>query len=112
VNVQVQDSATTKLVSTPALDVQQLTLDVNRFSLSAIKATGPSTHPGFLNGNDSATVTVTVSNEGPATASAATPKLSYQPNASGGGPTPTLSCGAPTRSEERRVGEGCKGEGA
>ena len=92
--VQVQDSATTSNVLTPSFDVQQLSIEVNRLSVSSITATSTGVS-GYLKANGSATVAVTIQNDGPATASSVTPTLHQHPTAAGGGPAPALTCGTP-----------------
>ena len=98
-SVQVQDQATTSSASTPALDVQQLTLFVNQFTIAGVNPQilnqGGST--GYMKAGDAATVTVTISNQGPATATGVAPTLMVN-TVSGGmppGPTPVVNCASP-----------------
>jgi len=105
--VQVQDSATTSGTPTPSFDVQNLTIEVNKLSISSITATSRGVS-GYLHANGTATVVVMIENDGPAIASSVTPTLHQQAaaggtaggnNGPGDGPAPALSCQAPSPSD-------------
>lgn len=64
INVQVQDSALP-----PALDLQNLTILVNKFSITSITASRVSDGSVYLKANDHASVRVIVASQGPAVAS-------------------------------------------
>jgi len=103
VNVQVQDSAVSgtgaNTVPNPALDVQQLQLEVNQFTISNVTV-AINNNVGFtdyMKAGDMAMVSVTVSSNGPATATSVVPTLTVNAVAAGmpSGPTPTVTCAAP-----------------
>ncbi len=104
VDVQVQDSAASgtgaNAVPNPALDVQQLQLEVNQFTISNVNiAIGNEVgSTSYMKAGDMATITVTISNQGPATATSVVPALTVNAVSSGTplGPTPVVTCGAPT----------------
>ena len=99
ISVQVQDSATTNNASTPALDVQQLELDVNQFAISNVNVaiTNEVGSTGYMKAGDVATVSITVSSTGPATATNVAPTLTVNaiPAGTPPGPTPALQCTGP-----------------
>jgi hypothetical protein len=94
INMQVQDSA-----APPSLDPQQVPLLVNQFTISnlnvAINNEVGST--AYMKAGDAATVAVTISNQGPATATSVAPTLTVNPVAGGtpSGPTPVVNCTGP-----------------
>jgi hypothetical protein len=96
-DLQVQDSA-----SMPSLDVQQLDMLVNRFSISSVDVNVGNTlgTTSYMKAGDQATVTVYVSNQGPATASNLVATLAPNPVAAGNpsGPLPSVTCTSPTGS--------------
>ncbi len=101
-SVQVQDQATTSNASTPALDVQQLTLFVNQFTIAGVnpQILNQVGSTGYMKAGDAATVTVTISNQGPATATGVAPTLMVN-TVSGGmppGSTPVVNCASPVGS--------------
>lgn len=105
VSMQVQDSAVT-----PSLDVQQVELDVNQFTIAnvnlAINNEVGST--GYMKAGDVAMVSVTVSSQGPATATNIIPTVTVNALAGGTptGPTPVVSCGAPNPASASLIGSG------
>ena len=114
VNVQVQDSAVSgtgvNTVANPALDVQQLQLEVNQFTISNVNVV-ISNNVGFtdyMKAGDMAMVSVTVSSMGPATATSVVPTVTVNAVAAGtpSGPTPTVTCGAPAPTSATIMGTG------
>jgi hypothetical protein len=97
INMQVQDSA-----APPSLDPQQVPMLVNQFTISnvnvAINNEVGST--AYMKAGDMATVAVTISNQGPATATSIAPTLTVNPAAGGTppGPTPVVNCAGPVGS--------------
>ena len=92
---QVNDSATGLPNNQTNTDMQTLELDVNKFSISSVTVANTNTQSIYLKAGDSATVRVTVSNQGPANASFVnTGPLVINPVAAGtpSGPTPSVSC--------------------
>ena len=93
VNVQTQDAA-----GTPSLDVQQIPLQVNQFTISSVDpvVVNQVGSTGYMKAGDAATVTVMINNQGPATATSVTPTLTVNAVAGGtsNGPTPVVNCGA------------------
>lgn len=93
VNVEVQDSATP--VNN---DTQTLTLDVNQFSITRVDVVIGNAAGGtsYLKAGDIATVTVNVSNQGPATAivpaGMTTLTVNTLPGGTPSGSTPNVSC--------------------
>jgi hypothetical protein len=85
---QVQDSPPSP--TQPHADQQAMTLDVNQLSITSVTAANSTTGTTWLKGGQSATITVSVLNQGPASATAVTPSLTV--NQSG----VTLACGAAT----------------
>ncbi len=108
--VQVQDSAKTSGSPTPSFDVQELTIEVNQFSISSVDPmiTNEVGSTGYMKAGDQATVSVTISNQGPATATSVAPTLTVN-EASGGtpsGPTPIVTCGSPSPGPSTISGNG------
>jgi hypothetical protein len=105
VNTQVQDSAVT-----PSLDVQQLQLEVNQFSISNVNVaiTNEVGSTSYMKAGDTATVSVTVSSTGPANATSVVPTLTVNAAAGGtpSGPTPVLTCSAPNPTSAMITGTG------
>jgi hypothetical protein len=99
VNVQVQDSATTAGTATPALDVQQVPLEVNQFTITNVDAQilNEVGSTGYMRAGDVANVAVTVSSVGPANATNVVASLMVNPTAAGTppGPAPVVTCSAP-----------------
>jgi len=99
VSVQVQDSATTGVTLTPALDVQQVLLDVNQFTISHVDAqvVNEVGSNGYMKAGDVANINVTVSSNGPANATNVVAGLTVNATAAGSpsGPTPVVSCSSP-----------------
>lgn len=103
--VQVQDSATTSGTPTPSFDVQQFAIEVNQFTISNVNVAisnevGSTAYLNNLNTGDTATVTVTVNNQGPATATSVTPTVTVNAVAGGtpSGPIPVVTCTGPSGS--------------
>src|SRR5262249_45822328 len=95
---QVKDSATGTSNGQPNTFFQALTLNVNRLSISGVAAANSSTNSIYLKPGDTATATVTVRNDGPATATnVIASSLTVNATAAGSpaGPTPSVTCGAP-----------------
>ena len=108
VSLQVQDAAVT-----PSLDVQQIVLDVNQFSITSVNvAIGNEVgSTSYMKAGDTATVSVTVSSVGPATATSVVPTLTVNSAAGGtqGGSAPVFTvpnCGAPTPTSATITGTG------
>jgi hypothetical protein len=103
VNLQVQDSA-----AKPSLDPQQVTLQVNSFTISNVdpQILNEVGSAGYMKAGDSATVTVTISSQGPATATSVAPTLTVNSVAGGtpSGPAPIVPCGSPTPSSAMMAG--------
>jgi hypothetical protein len=105
VSMQVQDSA-----PTPSLDVQQVELDVNQFTISnvnvAINNEVGST--AYMRAGDAARVSVSISSQGPATATNIVPTVTFNALAGGtpSGGTPVVTCGAPTPASASLIGSG------
>jgi hypothetical protein len=70
---QVQDSPPSP--TQPHADQQAMTIDVNQLSITNVGAANLTTGTSWLKGGQSATVTVVVSNQGPASATTVTPSL-------------------------------------
>jgi hypothetical protein len=92
-NAQVQDSA-----ATPSLDVQQLELDVNKFSISSvdIQPSPVENEVGgalYMQNGDTVTVAVTVTNQGPVNATMVSPSLTPHPTA-------LVSCSGPDHNND------------
>jgi hypothetical protein len=97
INMQVQDSA-----SPPSLDPQQVPMLVNQFTISKVNV-GINNEVGstaYMKAGDLATIAVTISNQGPATATSVAPILTVNPLAAGtpSGPTPVVNCTGPVGS--------------
>ena len=96
INVQVQDSAIPS-----ALDLQNLTILVNKFSITSITASRTSPNDGsiYLKAGDHATVSVIVASQGPAVASNVTAFAltvnSFLDGTQTDRTKPQVSCGAP-----------------
>ena len=97
VSMQVQDSA-----PTPALDVQQVPLYVNQFAISNVNVAIANEvgSTSYMKAGDVATVTVTVNNQGPATATSVAPTLTVTVASGGtqGGSAPIVTCTGPSGS--------------
>lgn len=114
VNVQVQDSAVSgtgaNTVANPALDVQQLQLEVNQFTISNVNVaiSNEIGSTSYMKAGDMAMVSVTVSSTGPATATSVVPTLTVNAVAAGtpSGPTPAVTCGAPAPTSATILGTG------
>jgi len=105
INMQVQDAA-----GTPNLDVQQVQMEVNQFTISnvdpmIVNEVGTT---GFMKAGDMATVAVTVSSVGPATATSVAPTLTVNAVSGGApsGPLPSVTCGSPTPASATITGTG------
>ena len=94
INVQVQDSAIPA-----ALDLQNLTIQVNKFSIASITASRNSDGSVYLKAGDHATVRVIVASQGPAVASGVTAFAltvnSFLDGTQADPTKPQVSCGAP-----------------
>ncbi|HET7891238.1 MAG TPA: PxKF domain-containing protein [Candidatus Sulfotelmatobacter sp.] len=99
VNVQVQDSAATGATPTPALDVQQVPLEVNQFTITSVDAqvVNEAGSAGYMKAGDVANVAITVTSTGPANATNVIAALAVNPTAAGtpSGPPPVVTCAAP-----------------
>jgi hypothetical protein len=97
INMQVQDSA-----SPPSLDPQQVPMLVNQFTISNVNVVihNEVGSTAYMKAGDVATVAVTISNQGPATATSVAPTLTVNPLAAGtpSGPTPVVNCVGPVGS--------------
>ena len=100
VNVQVQDSAITGATPTPALDVQQVPLEVNQFTITNVDAqvVNEVGNSGYMKAGDLAAVAITVNSTGPANATNVMPALTVNATAAGtpSGPIPVVTCSLPT----------------
>ena len=112
VSFQVQDSAVTGTVnpvSTPALDVQQVNVQVNRFSISSVdvQVANEVGSTGYMKAGDIANVAVTVSSTGPANATSVTAGIQVNPVAAGTVPgAPVVTCSAATPASAGIMGTG------
>jgi hypothetical protein len=97
INMQVQDSA-----SPASLDPQQVPMLVNQFTISNVNVVinNEVGFTAYMKAGDVATVAVTISNQGPATAFSVAPTLTVNPVAGGtpSGPPPVVNCGSPVGS--------------
>jgi hypothetical protein len=100
VSVQIQDSATTGAAPTPALDVQQVPLEVNQFTITSVDAQVPTElgSTGYMKAGDVANVAVTVNSTGPADATNVVAGLTVNATSAGtpSGPMPVVTCTSPT----------------
>ena len=105
VNLQVQDAAVP-----PSLDVQQILLDVNSFTISNVNVAIANEvgSTSYMRAGDTATVSVSVTSMGPANASNVTAALAVNVVAGGtqGGAGPVVTCGAPTPPSASITGTG------
>jgi hypothetical protein len=118
VNMQVQDSAVsgTGANATPnaALDVQQVQLEVNQFTISNVNVAivNEVGSTSYMKAGDVATIGVTISNQGPATATTVTPTITVNAVA-GGTPLPpsppVVTCGAPAPTNATMLGSTTQG---
>jgi len=112
VSVQVQDSATTGVTLTPALDVQQLPLEVNQFTIASVDAqiVNEVGSTGYMKAGDVANVAVTVNSTGPANATNVIAGLTVNATAAGtpSGPTPVVSCTSPMPASASITGTGAQ----
>jgi len=114
---QVQDSPPSP--TEPHADQQAMTLGVNQLSITTVTAANSTTGTSWLKGSQSATVTVVVSNQGPASATTVTPSLTVNGSgvnltcgpaapqsadiAGGGTQTFTYTCGPPDNTSNGSV---------
>ena len=100
VNVQVQDSAATGATPTPALDVQQLPLEVNQFTITNVDAqvVNEAGSAGYMKAGDVANVAITVNSTGPANATNVIAALAVNATSAGtpSGPVPVVTCASPS----------------
>jgi hypothetical protein len=112
VNVQVQDSAITGATPTPALDVQQVALEVNQFTISSVDAqiVNEVGSTGYIKAGDVANVAVTVNSNGPANATNVIAGLTVNANAAGtpSGPMPVVTCSLPIPANASITGTGAQ----
>jgi hypothetical protein len=110
VNVQVQDSAVTGATPTPALDVQQILVDVNQFTITRVDAliSNEVGSTGYMKAGDVANVNVTVSSDGPANATNVIAGLTVNAQAAGtpAGPMPVVTCSSPVPASAAILGTG------
>ena len=101
--MQVQDSAVNgtgaSTAPNPALDVQQLQLEVNQFTIQSVNvAIGDEVgSTSYMKAGDMATVSVTVSSNGPGERDQLLPTVTVNALLGGtaGGPAPVVSCTGP-----------------
>jgi hypothetical protein len=114
---QVQDSPPSP--TEPHADQQAMTLGVNQLSITTVTAANLTTGTSWLTGSQSATVTVVVLNQGPASATTVTPSLTVNGSgvnltcgpaapqsadiAGGGTQTFTYTCGPPDNTSNGSV---------
>jgi hypothetical protein len=110
VSVQVQDSAITGATPTPALDVQQVSLEVNQFTISSVnlQITNYVGSTDYMKAGDVANVAVTVSSTGPANATDVLAGLTVNASAAGtpSGPMPVVNCSSPMPASASITGTG------
>lgn len=122
VNVQVQDSAVSGTGAgtspNPALDVQQLQLEVNQFKIGTVTVTPTSGEDGtlvgtlFMRATDTANVAVTINSDGPANATNVVPTLTVNPILGGtqnpAGSGPVVNCTGPVPPSATIFGTGAQ----
>ena len=112
VSVQVQDSASTGASLTPALDVQQVPLEVNQFTIASVDAQVANEvgSTGYMKAGDVATLAVTVNSTGPANATNVIAGLTVNATAAGtpSGPVPVVICTSPMPANASIAGTGAE----